>query len=291
MAAAVGRINPIRYRGYYYDGETGYYYLQSRYYNPDICRFINADEPLYIYSNSEKSVFRNIFTYCENSPINSSDTTGNLSVKHFWNYINSFPLVSRPTNLAGFAWDRWQGIWYSLMYPAQRNFGYCDLYDTLAPLAGIFITHRKIPFKYSGKSWMIWLWKGRYGITSGAEIGLYVFQKRFQFGLWGKTYRQDWYRCAYDNERIKMSFTLYSGGRRLFSRAYQTHWWLTGFKPGFYRNLSMYITLGFHNAAMARAFCNSARIKFRNSSVVSFCGDKFWHIKLFGNVYSFSLLF
>ena len=43
MAAAVGRINPIRYRGYYYDGETGYYYLQSRYYNPDICRFINAD--------------------------------------------------------------------------------------------------------------------------------------------------------------------------------------------------------------------------------------------------------
>ena len=40
---SVGNINPFRYRGYYYDVETGFYYLQTRYYDPTICRFINAD--------------------------------------------------------------------------------------------------------------------------------------------------------------------------------------------------------------------------------------------------------
>ena len=40
---SIGNINPFRYRGYYYDNETGFYYLQTRYYDPTICRFINAD--------------------------------------------------------------------------------------------------------------------------------------------------------------------------------------------------------------------------------------------------------
>ena len=39
----IGNVNPFRYRGYYYDTETGFYYMQTRYYDPTICRFINAD--------------------------------------------------------------------------------------------------------------------------------------------------------------------------------------------------------------------------------------------------------
>ena len=46
LAETVGQQNPIRYREYYYDGETGFYYLNSRYYDPEICRFINADAGL-----------------------------------------------------------------------------------------------------------------------------------------------------------------------------------------------------------------------------------------------------
>ena len=42
-AAALANANPIRYRGYYYDVETGYYFLQTRYYNPEWHRFLNAD--------------------------------------------------------------------------------------------------------------------------------------------------------------------------------------------------------------------------------------------------------
>ena len=43
-AYMLGKLNPFRYRSYYYDNETGFYYLQSRYYDPTICRFVNADE-------------------------------------------------------------------------------------------------------------------------------------------------------------------------------------------------------------------------------------------------------
>ncbi len=51
----LANTNPLRYRGYYYDNETGYYYLQSRYYDANICRFINSDHPTI--SRLCKSVF------------------------------------------------------------------------------------------------------------------------------------------------------------------------------------------------------------------------------------------
>ena len=85
MAAAVGRMNPIRYRGYYYDGETGYYYLQSRYYNPDICRFINADEPDTVSAVIDKEANANLFAYCKNSPVNLNDSSGKWSsIYSYW---------------------------------------------------------------------------------------------------------------------------------------------------------------------------------------------------------------
>ncbi len=70
----IADINPIRYRGYYYDSETGYYYLQSRYYDPEICRFINAD----VYCDTGTSTYNsyNMFAYCENNPVNCLDYTG-----------------------------------------------------------------------------------------------------------------------------------------------------------------------------------------------------------------------
>ena len=78
LASTVGATNPMRYRDYYLDSETGYYYLQSRYYNPDICRFINADEPVYI-GVSSATLICNSFAYCINNPINSLDITGHYT--------------------------------------------------------------------------------------------------------------------------------------------------------------------------------------------------------------------
>ena len=65
QAATVGNANPIRYRGYYYDQETGYYYLQSRYYDPETQRFLNADGELAGVGESVQGY--NLFSYCQNN--------------------------------------------------------------------------------------------------------------------------------------------------------------------------------------------------------------------------------
>ena len=71
MAATLGVQNPFRYRGYCYDEETGWYYLQSRYYDPVVGRFINADGQI-----NEGVLGANLFAYCENNPVNRSDSSG-----------------------------------------------------------------------------------------------------------------------------------------------------------------------------------------------------------------------
>ena len=70
---SIANLNPLRYRGYYYDAETGFYYLQSRYYDPAICRFINADTYL---STGQGMLGHNMFTYCGNNPVNYCDSSG-----------------------------------------------------------------------------------------------------------------------------------------------------------------------------------------------------------------------
>ena len=72
-AGTLGAVNPIRYRGYYYDTETGFYYLQSRYYDPSISRFINADQ---FASTGQDFLGYNMFAYCNNNPVTGFDPTG-----------------------------------------------------------------------------------------------------------------------------------------------------------------------------------------------------------------------
>ncbi|HEX2938555.1 MAG TPA: RHS repeat-associated core domain-containing protein [Ruminiclostridium sp.] len=73
LAGTVGKINPFRYRGYYYDTETGLYYLQSRYYDPNTGRFLNADNQVSVGSDLTGM---NLFAYCGNNPVNREDTDG-----------------------------------------------------------------------------------------------------------------------------------------------------------------------------------------------------------------------
>ena len=73
LATTLGTHNPLRYRGYVYDTETELYYLQSRYYNPDTGRFLNADA---FTSTGQGFTGNNMFAYCGNNPVNRSDPTG-----------------------------------------------------------------------------------------------------------------------------------------------------------------------------------------------------------------------
>ena len=70
---SMASINPLRYRGYYYDTETGFYYLQSRYYDPANHRFINADS---YESTGQGFVGTNMFAYCNNIPTSFRDDSG-----------------------------------------------------------------------------------------------------------------------------------------------------------------------------------------------------------------------
>ena len=75
-SGTMANINPLRYRGYYYDGETGFYYLQSRYYDPVNRRFLNADS---LASTGQGFVGTNTFVYCNNNPVIMHDPNGTCS--------------------------------------------------------------------------------------------------------------------------------------------------------------------------------------------------------------------
>ena len=68
-------VNPFRYRGYYYDTESGLYYLQSRYYDPTTGRFVNADSFEYLGASGD-IIGYNLFAYCENNPVKMFDSKG-----------------------------------------------------------------------------------------------------------------------------------------------------------------------------------------------------------------------
>ena len=77
----MAEINPLRYRGYYYDTETGFYYVSSRYYDPEIGRFINADDVNLLGANDDFASL-NLFSYCGNNPISRADSNG-----YFWHIV------------------------------------------------------------------------------------------------------------------------------------------------------------------------------------------------------------
>lgn len=66
----------FRYRGYYYDDETGFYYLQSRFYDPSLCRFISADQYELVEVLSQTLGQLNLYAYCNNNPIMYTDESG-----------------------------------------------------------------------------------------------------------------------------------------------------------------------------------------------------------------------
>ena len=82
LASTVGVKNPYLYRGYRYDTETSLYYLQSRYYNPEIGRFINADDTSILQATQGQLLSHNLFAYCGNNPVMGSDPSGYLYIKY-----------------------------------------------------------------------------------------------------------------------------------------------------------------------------------------------------------------
>ncbi|MGD9910490.1 MAG: RHS repeat-associated core domain-containing protein [Candidatus Izemoplasmatales bacterium] len=96
--STIANANPYRYRGYRYDSEISMYYLNSRFYNPEVGRFINSDGLLGDYGDIQTT---NMYSYCHNNPIANVDPSGYLSIGLFRRIISSV-VVGIPAAVVGF---------------------------------------------------------------------------------------------------------------------------------------------------------------------------------------------
>jgi hypothetical protein len=186
--------------------------------------------------------------------------------------VNLEPLDTKSLNKElepfGFAYDPYHDIFYSILYPWQRDFGYGKIYDDASPFLSMIFDYEKIYFEYANMMWLIELWKGQYGMTTGGEIGIY------------KTAITDDYEdiifdCINDNELLPMHFILKKDNSPIILRD-DLHWWLTGFKLGEFTNpsnLKMEINITFRDNEMLNSFVTALNkidyneLKISNNSV------------------------
>lgn len=156
--------------------------------------------------------------------------------------------------LYGYIFDPMQEIFYSKMDAWQRDYGYCRLYDEIAPTINLAMDCEPIIFDYDNRYWMIEFWKGQYGILTGGEIGVYVTdEERIEIP---EVFSGRFYESVTDEERLRMSFILRKGGREVLERK-GYHWWLTGFRIGEFskpRQLTMEWEILFPNVLMRDSF-------------------------------------
>ena len=129
---AIATINPFRYRSYYFDREIGMYYLQSRYYDPEVGRFINGDEAYYVNIDNSILVYC-LFSYCENDGINFDDKTGDLSIKKFFSGIKK--VISSIFNLLYKVIGKF--IWGYRPFKIQKKHFYINTWIITAVIDGV----------------------------------------------------------------------------------------------------------------------------------------------------------
>ena len=155
----------------------------------------------------------------------------------------------------GYDFDVGKAMVITPVHVWMRNFGY------ITPLFN-YQTAR-IKFNYAGSEWMIQLWKGRYVITNGAEIGIYKREP----GSKGT-----FYNCVGDEDMLLMSLDLFHGDDLLVHRDPMYHWWLTGFTVSktvyLPQSLTLTGSITFKDAEMTRVFCEG--IENRNFHDISY---------------------
>ena len=138
-------------------------------------------------------------------------------------------LAASLINALGYNYDSKEGVFYTELDSWQRSGNYIKHYDQVAAFGNMTYITTKTDFDYDNLNWRLQFWKGQYGPFGGAEIGVY-------YKIPGQT--DELYYCADDDHLMYMSYDLYlspndyNSGKKFFSRGWQKHWWLTGFKAG-----------------------------------------------------------
>lgn len=164
-------------------------------------------------------------------------------------------LLNRLAEPFGFCYDPGQDVFSTRTDAWQRSFGYGKLYDLAAPSMNMVLDTEPVYFNYQKKTWLIQFWKGQYGITAGAEIGIYHADSVIPPMLRGQTL----FQAADTEEMLPMHIRLLFCGRQLFCFA-KKHWWLTGFLIGKWispSNLTAEYTITFPDFEMCDSFLAS----------------------------------
>lgn len=152
----------------------------------------------------------------------------------------------------GFCYVPSQDIFTSRIDAMQREFGYCALYDKAALSFHMVFDCLPVYFNYNGRTWLVELWKGQYGINTGGEIGIYYADRIIPESKWENTI----FQCVEDEDMVGLSFNLFRKGMGIADVGGR-HWWLTAFSVGRFSNpqdLYMRASVTFPHHEMAEAF-------------------------------------
>ena len=124
--------------------------------------------------------------------------------------------------LIGYSLDLTQNYVYTGINVWQRSLGFNIFYDIFCYLTPFFFhyTTQRVKFNYEGKDWMFQMWKGRYAIANGGELGIYTRPEEKD---------GTFYDCASDEDMLVMSIEVYHGEDIIFKHGPLLHWWVTGF--------------------------------------------------------------
>lgn len=170
----------------------------------------------------------------------------------------------------GYCYDPSSDAFSTRIDAPQRSFGYTALYDRYAERFHMVFDCAPVYFDYDGKSWLIELWKGQYGINTGGEVGIY----RTDSLIPSVFYRTTLFHSVDDTELLPLSLLLFRNGRPL-ARLSKKHWWLTVFCMGEFTNpkdLSMQVSITFPNPEMLQAFAEG--VKEQPSLSARYCGSR-----------------
>ena len=145
------------------------------------------------------------------------------------------------------------GFFTSTLDAWQKDAGYTWLYDYMAPRFQMVFDALPIYFDYRGKTWLIELWKGQYGINTGAEIGIYHANRI----LSEDEYKTAFFTAAKDSEMLPCTLRLCDKSENECAQISERHWWLTIFLPGLFTepsNLCVEVSICFPTIQMCDAF-------------------------------------
>lgn len=170
---------------------------------------------------------------------------------------------------AGFCYQRDQDTFSSTLDAWQRSFGYRALYDRIASIGQMVFQCEPVYFNYDHKTWLIELWKGQYGINTGAEIGVYHADSVIS----PEQRSRALFRATSDEELLPMKMELWKGDKKLFCLSAR-HWWLTGFRMGMFswpECLRLRASITFPCCEMMDAFVQALLDLGYNRSELDFC--------------------